>query len=165
MDLITPSVGLIFWTAVVFIILLVVLRSFAWKPILSAVKEREKSIEDALNAAKKAEERMAALNAENDKLIKEAKIERDAILKEAREMKDSIVNNAKETAQEEANRLVASAREAIQNEKNAAMNDIINQVAQLSVEIAEKLISKELSNKGAQEELVNQVIDQVKFNS
>lgn len=165
MDLITPSLGLIFWTAVVFIILLVILRSLAWKPILSSVKEREKSIEDALNAAKKAEERMASLNAENEKLIKQAKVERDAILKEAREMKDSIINNAKDTAQSEADRLITSAREAIQNEKSAAMADIKNQVAQLSLAVAEKLMSKELSNTGAQEALVNEVIDQVKFNS
>lgn len=164
MDLITPSVGLIFWTAIVFIILLVILRSVAWKPILSAVQEREKSIEDALNAAKKAEEKLVALNAENERLIKEAKIERDAILKEAREMKDKIVNEAKSTAQVEADRLIESAKTAISNEKAAAMADIKNQVGQLSIEIAEKILSKELADKPAQESLVNQVIDQVKFN-
>ena len=164
MDLITPSVGLIFWTAVVFIILLVILRSVAWKPILSAVSEREKSIEDALNAAKKAEEKLVALNAENERLIKEAKIERDAILKEAREMKDKIVNDAKTTAQTEADRLIESAKTAIANEKAAAMADIKNQVGQLSIEIAEKILTKELADKSAQETLVNEVIDQVKFN-
>ena len=164
MDLITPSVGLIFWTAVVFIILLVLLRSLAWKPILSAVKEREQSIEDALNAAKKAKEEMALLNAQNEKIMKEARAERDAILKEAREMKENIINEAKNSASVEANKLIENAKAAIQNEKASAMADIKNQVGQLSIEIAEKILTKELSDKSAQEALVNDVIDQVKFN-
>ncbi|MGV0936802.1 F0F1 ATP synthase subunit B [Empedobacter falsenii] len=164
MDLITPSVGLIFWTAVVFIILLVLLRSLAWKPILSAVKEREQSIEDALNAAKKAKEEMALLNAQNEKIMKEARAERDAILKEAREMKENIINEAKNSASVEANKLIENAKAAIQNEKVSAMADIKNQVGQLSIEIAEKILTKELSDKSAQEALVNDVIDQVKFN-
>ncbi|MFV0171309.1 F0F1 ATP synthase subunit B [Empedobacter falsenii] len=164
MDLITPSVGPIFWTAVVFIILLVLLRSLAWKPILSAVKEREQSIEDALNAAKKAKEEMALLNAQNEKIMKEARAERDAILKEAREMKENIINEAKNSATVEANKLIENAKTAIQNEKASAMADIKNQVGQLSIEIAEKILTKELSDKSAQEALVNDVIDQVKFN-
>ncbi|MBW1619809.1 F0F1 ATP synthase subunit B [Empedobacter falsenii] len=164
MDLITPSVGLIFWTAVVFIILLVLLRSLAWKPILSAVKEREQSIEDALNAAKKAKEEIALLNAQNEKIMKEARAERDAILKEAREMKENIINEAKNSATVEANKLIENAKSAIQNEKASAMADIKNQVGQLSIEIAEKILTKELSDKSAQEALVNDVIDQVKFN-
>ena len=164
MDLITPSVGLIFWTAVVFIILLVLLRSLAWKPILSAVKEREQSIQDALNAAKKAKEEMALLNAQNEKIMKEARAERDAILKEAREMKENIINEAKNSATVEANKLIENAKSAIQNEKASAMADIKNQVGQLSIEIAEKILTKELSDKSAQEALVNDVIDQVKFN-
>ncbi|GGE95144.1 ATP synthase F0 subcomplex B subunit [Chishuiella changwenlii] len=164
MDLITPSVGLIFWTAVVFIILLVLLRSLAWKPILSAVKEREQSIEDALNAAKKAKEEMALLNAQNEKILKEARAERDAILKEAREMKENIINEAKNAATVEADKLIENAKAAIQNEKASAMADIKNQVGQLSIEIAERILTKELSDKSAQESLVNDVIDQVKFN-
>ncbi|WP_291067541.1 MULTISPECIES: F0F1 ATP synthase subunit B [unclassified Empedobacter] len=164
MDLITPSVGLIFWTAVVFIILLVLLRSLAWKPILSAVKDREQSIQDALDAAKKAKEEMALLNAQNEKILKEARAERDAILKEAREMKENIINEAKNSASVEANKLIENAKAAIQNEKVSAMADIKNQVGQLSIEIAEKILTKELSDKSAQEALVNDVIDQVKFN-
>ena len=164
MDLITPSVGLIFWTAVVFIILLVLLRSLAWKPILSAVKEREQSIEDALNAAKKAKEEMALLNAQNEKIMKEARAERDAILKEAREMKENIINEAKNSATVEGNKLIENAKTAIQNEKASAMADIKNQVGQLSIEIAEKILTKELADKSAQVALVNDVIDQVKFN-
>ncbi|MDH0658358.1 MULTISPECIES: F0F1 ATP synthase subunit B [Weeksellaceae] len=164
MDLITPSVGLIFWTAVVFIILLVLLRSLAWKPILSAVKDREQSIQDALDAAKKAKEEMALLNAQNEKILKEARAERDAILKEAREMKENIINEAKNSASVEANKLIENAKAAIQNEKVSAMADIKNQVGQLSIEIAEKILTKELADKTAQEDLVNNVIDQVKFN-
>ena len=164
MDLITPSVGLIFCTAVVFIILLVLLRSLAWKPILSAVKEREQSIEDALNAAKKAKEEMALLNAQNEKILKEARAERDGILKEAREMKENIINEAKNSATVEANKLIENAKAAIQNEKASAMADIKNQVGQLSIEIAEKILTKELADKSAQVALVNDVIDQVKFN-
>lgn len=164
MDLITPSVGLIFWTAVVFIILLVLLRSLAWKPILSAVKDREQSIQDALDAAKKAKEEMALLNAQNEKILKEARAERDAILKEAREMKENIINEAKNSATVEANKLIENAKSAIQNEKASAMADIKNQVGQLSIEIAEKILTKELADKTAQEDLVNNVIDQVKFN-
>ena len=164
MDLITPSVGLIFWTAVVFIILLVLLRSLAWKPILSAVKEREQSIEDALNAAKKAKEEMALLNAQNEKIMKEARAERDAILKEAREMKENIINEAKNSATVVGNKLIENAKTAIQNEKASAMADIKNQVGQLSIEIAEKILTKELADKSAQVALVNDVIDQVKFN-
>lgn len=164
MDLITPSVGHIFWTAVVFIILLVLLRSLAWKPILSAVKDREQSIQDALDAAKKAKEEMALLNAQNEKILKEARAERDAILKEAREMKENIINEAKNSASVEANKLIENAKAAIQNEKVSAMADIKNQVGQLSIEIAEKILTKELADKTAQEDLVNNVIDQVKFN-
>ena len=164
MDLITPSVGLIFWTAVVFIILLVLLRSLAWKPILSAVKDREQSIQDALDAAKKAKEEMALLNAQNEKIMKEARAERDAILKEAREMKENIINEAKNSATVEANKLIENAKSAIQNEKASAMADIKNQVGQLSIEIAEKILTKELADKTAQEALVNNVIDLVKFN-
>ena len=164
MDLITPSVGLIFWTAVVFIILLVLLRSLAWKPILSAVKEREQSIEDALNAAKKAKEEMALLNAQNEKILKEARAERDGILKEAREMKDNIINEAKNAATVEANKLIENAKTAKKKKKASAMIEIKNQVGQLSIEIAEKILTKELADKSAQEALVNDVIDQVKFN-
>ena len=120
MDLITPSVGLIFWTAVVFIILLVLLRSLAWKPILSAVKDREQSIQDALDAAKKAKEEMALLNAQNEKILKEARAERDAILKEAREMKENIINEAKNSASVEANKLIENAKACLLYTSDAA---------------------------------------------
>ncbi|MEG0189224.1 MAG: F0F1 ATP synthase subunit B, partial [Algoriella sp.] len=117
-----------------------------------------------LNAAKKAKEEMALLNAQNEKIMKEARAERDAILKEAREMKENIINEAKNSATVEGNKLIENAKTAIQNEKSAAMADIKNQVGQLSIEIAEKILTKELADKSAQVALVNDVIDQVKFN-
>ena len=117
-----------------------------------------------IHGAKKAKEEMALLNAQNEKILKEARAERDAILKEAREMKENIINEAKNSASVEANKLIENAKAAIQNEKVSAMADIKNQVGQLSIEIAEKILTKELSDKSAQEALVNDVIDQVKFN-
>jgi F-type H+-transporting ATPase subunit b len=158
------SFGLFFWQTLLFLVLILLLAKFAWKPILNAVNEREKSIEDALNQAKKAREEMALLKAENEKILIEAKMERDAILKEAREAKESIIAKAKETAQVEADRLVENAKSAIQNEKMAAMTDLKNQVAQLSIEVAEKVLTKELSNKSAQEELAKEIINEAKFN-
>src|SRR5690606_13667271 len=118
----------------------------------------------ALNQAKKAREEMALLKAENDKILKEAKIERDAILKEAREAKDNIIAQAKTTAQEEADRLVANAKTAIQNEKAAAMTELKNQIAQLSIEVAEKVLKKELGDKSAQEALAKEMINESKLN-
>lgn len=158
------SFGLFFWQVILFLLFLFLLRKFAWKPILGAVNEREKSIETALNEAKKAREEMAFLKSENDKILKEAKIERDAILKEAREMRDGIVAKAKETAQLEADRLVENAKAAIQNEKAAAVTDLKNQIAQLSIEVAEKVLKKELSDKSSQEALAKEMINEAKFN-
>lgn len=158
------SFGLFFWQTILFLMLLLLLRKFAWKPILNAVNDREKSIEDALNEAKKAREEMAQLKSENDKILKEAKIERDAILKEARETKDSIVAKAKETAQVEADRLVEGAKQAIQNEKMAAMTELKNQIAHLSIDVAEKVLNKELSDKTAQESLAKEIINEANLN-
>lgn len=158
------SFGLFFWQSLLFLLFLFLLRKFAWKPILGAVNDREKSIEDALNEAKKAREEMVLLKSENDKILKEAKIERDAILKEAREAKESIIAQAKETAQVEADRLVESAKAAIQNEKMAAMTDLKNQVAKLSIEVAEKVLNKELGSKEAQEALAKEFINEAKLN-
>lgn len=158
------SFGLFFWQTLLFIVLLFLLAKFAWKPILNSVNEREKSIEDALNEAKKAREEMELLKAENDKILKEAKIERDSILKEAREMKDNIIAKAKESAQVEADKLVENARAAIQTEKTAAMTELKNQVATLSIEVAEKVLGRELKDNSAQEELAKEMINQAKLN-
>ncbi len=164
MDLVTPSIGLIFWTSLVFIILLALLTKFAWKPILSAVKERESKIEGALAAAESAKEEMAKLQAQNEDMRKEALAERDALMKEARELKDKIISDAKKEASVEATRLVEDARESIKNEKLAAVTEIKNQVATLSIEIAEKIVKEQLSSDDKQKALVDNLVDEVNLN-
>jgi F-type H+-transporting ATPase subunit b len=164
MELVTPAIGLIFWTAVVFIILFILLAKFAWKPILAAVKEREESIENALSAAEKAKDEMKSLQADNQKILAEAKNERDLLLKEAREVKDSIIAEAKATATAEGERLLVQARTNIQNEKNAAVAEIKTQVATLSIEIAEKILKTELNTDEKQKSLVNNLLVDVNLN-
>ena len=164
MDLVIPSIGLIFWTSLVFIILLFLLGKYAWKPILKSVKERETKIETALEASEKAREEMAALKSQNEDLRKEALVERDALLKEAREMKDKIVAEAKNTAKEEGERIVESAREVIINEKMAAVTEIKNQVAALSIEIAEKIVKEKLSTDEKQKALVDGLVKEINLN-
>ena len=164
MDLVIPSSGLIFWTSLVFIILLFLLGKFAWKPILKSVKERETKIETALEASEKAREEMAALKSQNEDLRKEALVERDTLLKEAREMKDKIVAEAKNTAKEEGERIIESAREVIKNEKMAAVTEIKNQVAALSIEIAEKIVKEKLSTDEKQKTLVDGLVKEINLN-
>lgn len=164
MELVTPAFGLVFWMIVSFSIIFLILKKFAWKPILTMLKEREDSIQNALDAAKKAKEEMAALQASNEKIVNEAKIERDKLLKEAREMKDAIINEAKAKANKEADKLVASARENIQNEKMAAITELKNQVATLSIEIAEKILKEELSSQDKQKALVKAFLEDTNLN-
>lgn len=158
------SVGLFFWQSVLFIALVLLLRKFAWKPILTAVNEREEKIEGALKAAEEAEKRMQALNAENEELLKKAREERDVILKEARETKEAIVSEAKEKAKSEAEKIMISSREAIQNEKMAAIAELKNQVAILSIEVAEKIIRQELQSDDKQKQLANNFVEEVSLN-
>ena len=158
MELVTPEIGLIFWTTVVFSLLLVVLKKYAWKPILSAVDERNKSIEDALKAADKAKEEMLSLNADNERILMEAKKERDILLKEGREIKDSIIAEAKDKAKVDAEKILTTAKEQIINEKMKAITELKNQVANLSIEIAEKILKSELQDLNKQKELVTTVI-------
>ncbi|MEC5395363.1 F0F1 ATP synthase subunit B [Bergeyella sp. RCAD1439] len=164
MDLLTPSIGNIAWTAVVFVILLLFLSKFAWKPILSAVSERENSIVDALNQAKLARKEMEELKADNEKIIREAKAERDAILKEAREIKDRIVGEAKEVAKAEGDKIIEAARVSIEAEKTAAMNDIKSQIGLLSVNIAENILKQKLDNSEAQNTLVENYLNKQNLN-
>lgn len=164
MDLITPEIGLFFWQTIVFLVLIFLMAKFAWKPILGAVKKREDSINDALSSAEEARKEMQNLKADNEKLLQEARVERDSLLKEAREIKEKIISEASTEAQEKANMIVAQAQVTIQNEKNAAMADIKNQVATLSIEIAEKVIREELSKEGKQQRLVDQMLDDVTLN-
>lgn len=164
MDLLTPSVGNIFWTAVVFIILLALLAKFAWSPILNAVKERETNIQDALNQAKLAREEMAQLKEDNERILREAKLERDVILKEAREMKDRIVGEAKDIAKIESDKIIASARQSIASEKNAAMNEIKSQIGILSINIAESILKQKLESSDAQNTLVENYLNNNNLN-
>lgn len=164
MELVKPEIGLIFWMSITFITVLLLLRKFAWTPILNMIKEREASIENALNSAEKAKQEMAALKSSNDKLLAEARLERDNILKEAREIKDSIINEAKTKATQEADRIVKTARENIQNEKLAAITELKNQVATLSIDIAEKILKTELSSDDKQKALVKNLLEDVKLN-
>lgn len=162
--LVTPGVGLIFWTSIVFILLLVLLGKFAWKPILSAIKEREQGIETALKSAEAAKKEMENLKAGNEKILNEARSERDALLKEARDTKESIIAEAKTKATKEADRILATAREQIVAEKNAAIADLKAQVATLSIDIAEKILKSELSSDEKQKSLVNNLMKDVNLN-
>lgn len=164
MELVKPSIGLIFWMIVSFSIILFLLKKFAWKPILGMIKEREESIENALAAAEKAKEEMKALQSSNERILADAKAERDSLLKEAREMKEQIIAEAKTAATKEGDRLLKAARENIQNEKNAAITDLKNQVATLSIEIAEKILKSELSSDEKQKTLVNTLLKDVNLN-
>lgn len=164
MDLLTPSVGNIFWTAVVFLLLVLLLSKFAWKPILKAVGEREESIQDALNQATLARKEMEELKADNEKILREAKLEREAILKEAREIKEKIVGEAKDAAKVEGDRMIAAAKQSIEAEKTAAMNDIKSQIGTLSVNIAESILKQKLDNTEAQNALVENYLNNNQLN-
>ena len=159
MELLTPAIGNIFWTAIVFLALVFLLGKFAWGQILKAVNDREISIVDAINQAKLARKEMEELKADNDRIIREAKIERDAILKEARELKDKIVTEAQTLAKEEGVKLIEQARQTIQAEKSAAMEDIKNQIGALSVGIAEQILRQKLDNTDAQNTLVENYLN------
>jgi F-type H+-transporting ATPase subunit b len=164
MDLLNPSIGLVFWMMISFTILLIILRKFAWKPILGSLKKREDSINNALSSAKEAEKKLATLKSENETLLAEARKERDAMLREAREAKEKIINDAKTIAQEEAARLTASARENINNEKMKAVTELRNQVAILSVEIAEKILKEKMSDSAKQTEVMENILKEVTLN-
>ena len=164
MELIKPGIGLIFWMTISFGIVLFLLSKYAWKPIMLSLKAREESIQDALDAAKKAREEMKELTVDNERLISEAKIERDKILREAREAKEAIINEAKSKATVEADRLIAIAREAIENQKMAAITDLQNSVAAMSIEIAEKVLRHELANDEKQKALMNNLLSEISAN-
>jgi F-type H+-transporting ATPase subunit b len=158
------SVGLFFWQAVVFILLLLLLRKFAWKPILNAVNDREEGIKNALDSAEKAKLEMQNLQADNQKLLKEARAEREAMLKEARDIKNKMIEDAKGQAKEEANKIVAQAQVTIETEKKAAIAELKAQVADLSINIAEKVMREELSNKDKQMKLVESMLSEATLN-
>lgn len=164
MDLVTPGFGLIFWTSVVFIILLVLLKRMAWTPILNNVDARNKSIEEALEAAKNARDEMSNLKADNDRIIKEARAERDEMLKEARELKANIISEAKNAAKDEADKMIASAKVVIENEKAGAISELKNTVGSLSVDIAEKVLRAELKDVDKQNAFIAEMLKDIKLN-
>ncbi len=164
MDLITPEIGLFFWQTIVFLVLLFLMAKFAWKPILNSVRNREQSINDALASAENARKEMQNLKSDNEQLMKEARAERDAILKEARELKEKVITDASEEAKVKADKIVADAKRSIELEKQSAMAELKNHVAELSVEIAEKIVRKELSSKNEQHQMIEKMIGDAKLN-
>ena len=162
--MIEPGIGLLFWMTLTFLILLFLLAKFAWKPILSAINEREVTIVDSLNQAKLAKQEVENLKAENEIIIREAKVERDQILKEARDIRDRIVGEAKGLAKTEADKMIESARQTIQAEKSAAVSDIKSQIGALSINIAESILKQKLDNDGAQDALVANILNSSNLN-
>lgn len=164
MELLTPGTGLIFWQTVVFLALFFLLAKMAWKPILSSLKERENSIQEALDAAESAKLEIASMKSDNEKLLKESREERDKILKDAREASIRLKDEAKQDARKTADKIIEDARAAIQIEKAAALNEVRIHVAQFSLQVAEKLMKKNLSTDKAQKDLVEQYINDIKQN-
>ena len=157
------SYGTMFWMTLAFLVVLFILKKYAWKPILKALKDREDHIEESLQLADKVKKEMKELQSSNEKLLVDARTERDNLLKEARETKNTIVSEAKGIAGEEADKMIAAARLAIQNEKMMALTELKNEVGKLSLEIAEKIIRHELSESKSQNELVEKLLNEVKL--
>ena len=156
--------GLFFWQVLIFVGLILLLKKFAWKPILDAVNDREEGIKNALLAAENAKKDMQNLKADNEKLLAEARAERDLMIKEAREIKEKMIADAKSEAQVQGEKMIDQAKASIESEKNAAMAELKNQVSSLSLEIAEKLLQDELSNKESQTKLVEKMLGDAKLN-
>jgi len=163
MELVKVDIGLLFWMTLTFGTVLFILGKFAWKPIMKMLHEREDSIDKALHAAEEAKKEMLKLKAGNEQLLAEAKEERDLLLRDARKVRESIIEEARLKANEEANRIIENARESIQYEKLAAINELKNQIASISIDIAEKLIGEELSDKQKQHELTERLLKDVKI--
>lgn len=158
------STGLFIWQTIIFLGLLFLLRKYAWKPILNAVEERTNSIDEALNSAEKAKKEMAELTANNEKILSQARLERDAILKEAKAIKEKTIAESKNKASEEAEKIILSAKEQINNEKMKAMTELKNQVADISIEMAEKIVKTELSDVKKQKELIAKSLKATELN-
>jgi F-type H+-transporting ATPase subunit b len=164
MELVSPDVGTIFWMLVMFIIVLVILKKFAWKPILNALDKREKSIEESLRSADRARKEMEQLKADNEKILAEARMERDGMLKETKQTSEKILKEARDKAGVEAKRMIDAAREQIENEKVSAVAELRKQVAELSVDIAEKILREKLKDDKQQKELMDKLMKDVKLN-
>jgi F-type H+-transporting ATPase subunit b len=164
MQLLTPGFGLIIWTLLAFLIVFFILKKFAWKPILNSMNQREQGIADSLATAEKIKAEMAEMKSENEALLVKAREERAQMLKEAKETKDKIINDAKEQAKTETNKIIADAQSVIDQQKMAALTDLKNQVGTLVIEVSEKILRRELSNKQEQEKYIKQLAENVKLN-
>lgn len=164
MNLLTPDLGLFVWNFLAFVVVFLILKKFAWKPILGSLKERETGIADSLATAEKIKAEMAQLKNENEELLAKAREERAQMLKEARDIKDKIINEAKEQAKIESSKIITDAQAAIEQQKMAALTDVKNQVGSLVIEISEKILRRELANKTEQENYISQLANDVKLN-
>jgi F-type H+-transporting ATPase subunit b len=164
MDLLTPELGLFFWTLIAFLAVFFILRKFAWKPILGMLGEREKGIADSIATAERVKAEMSQLTAENEKLLAQAREERSQMLKEAKEAKDRIINEAKEQAKTEANKIIADAQVQITQQKNAALTEVKNEVASLALGVAEKILRKQLNAAEGQEMYTKMLAEDIKLN-
>lgn len=164
MELVKPGIGLLFWMTITFSLVLFILSKFAWKPILNSIREREESINGALNAAEEARKQMDALKSDNERLLNEARAERDRLLREANEIKDNIISQAKKSAEEESRKIVANANDAIEKAKLTAMNQLKSQVAELTVDLAEKVLRKKMDDKAQQEAFINENLKTITLN-
>ncbi len=164
MDLVTPDVGLLFWTFISFAVLFFLLKKFAWKPIVGTVNDREKSIKEALASAEAAKLEMQNLTADNERILQEARVEREAMMKDAREIKAKMITDAKDEAKESASKMIVQAQAAIESEKKAAVAELKSQVASLSIEIAEKVMKSELSDTDKQLKLVEDMLGNATLN-
>jgi len=161
--MLSVNYGTMIWMTIAFLALILILKKFAWKPILNAIKEREDSIESSLQTAERVKKEMQELQANNEKLMIETRAERDLLLKEARGTKNEIIKEAREKAKEEGDKMIQSAKEAIQNEKMLALSELKNEVGNLSIEIAEKLLQRELDTKNKQRDLVDKLLQDIKI--
>ena len=164
MELVKPAIGLVFWMVLSFGVLMYLLSKYAWKPIMAALEEREETIQNSLDTAKKVKEEMVAMKSDHEKLLSDARTERDKILKEARELKEGIINKAKDEANEERGKALTKAKEEINIEKQAAITDLRNQVGLLSIEIAEKILKRELGDDTKKQQLVKDIVKDVNLN-
>lgn len=162
--MLSVSFGTVIWTTIAFLLVLFILGKFAWPSILKSIREREENIEDALKSAEKAREEMKSMQANNEKLLAEARKERDEMMKSAREAKENILQDAKEQSRKEADKIINAAKESIKNEKAAAIAELRNTVADLSVDIARKIIKTELSDEKKQQELIKEALENSKLN-
>ncbi len=164
MDLLLPHLGLIVWTLLAFLIVFFILKKFAWKQIIAGLQERETNIADAIASAEKVKKEMAQLKSENEALLQSAREERATMLKEAKEIKDKMIQEAKEDAKAQAAKIIADANASIHHQKMAALTDIKNQVGKMVVEVSEKILRRELSDKAKQESYITQLAEEIKLN-